>query len=116
VSSNLTRSTKTFSNTYRNQTRFQRGFGVQLESKAPPIVVRSTLTGSSLYHKISKATQLMKKLFNRILLVGIVSCGCLAAQIQLAVATSPSSLQINESARLLISLTNTNPLANTTGS
>jgi hypothetical protein len=85
-----------------------------LESKAPPIVVRSTLTGSSLYHKISKATQLMKKLFNRILLVGIVSCGCLAAQIQLAVATSPSSLQINESARLLISLTNTNPLANTT--
>ena len=55
----------------------------------------------------------MKKLPARILLIGVAISGCLAAQIQLSVTTSPSSLQINESSRLLISVTNTNPGANT---
>src|SRR5258706_4586792 len=56
----------------------------------------------------------MNKLSIRILLAGVATCGFLAAQIQLSVTTSPSSLQINESSRLLISLTNTNAGANTT--
>jgi hypothetical protein len=54
----------------------------------------------------------MNKLL-RALLTGIAACACLAAQIQLSVTTSPSSLQINNSANVLISLTNTNPDANT---
>src|ERR1035441_7348638 len=55
----------------------------------------------------------MTKLSVRILLIGVAISGCLAAQIQLSVTTSPSSLQINESRRLLITMTNTNPGANT---
>src|SRR5258706_10238439 len=55
----------------------------------------------------------MNKLLARILIVGVGISGCLAAQIQLSVTTSPSSIQINETGRLLITLTNTNPGANT---
>jgi Collagen triple helix repeat (20 copies) len=55
----------------------------------------------------------MMKLPARILIIGVAISGCLAAQIQLSVTTSPPSLQINESSRLLISVTNTNPGANT---
>jgi hypothetical protein len=55
----------------------------------------------------------MNKMFNRALITAIATCACLAAQIQLSVTTSPSSLQINNSAHLLISLTNTNPDPNT---
>src|ERR1051326_3669389 len=55
----------------------------------------------------------MKRLCTRIALISIATCGFLAAQIQLSVTTSPSSLQINESTRLLVSLTNTNASANT---
>jgi hypothetical protein len=55
----------------------------------------------------------MKRLSNRVLLLGVATCGCLAAQIQLSVTTSPSSLQINDSGLLLISVTNTNPGGNT---
>ena len=53
------------------------------------------------------------RLSARLLLVGVAICGCLAAQVQLSVTTSPSSLQIDESSRLLITMTNTNPGANT---
>jgi hypothetical protein len=49
----------------------------------------------------------------RILLFAVLTCGCLAAQIQVAVTISPPSLQINQSGGLLVSLTNTNPGANT---
>ena len=55
----------------------------------------------------------MTKLSVRILLISVAISGCLAAQIQLSVTTSPSSLQIDESRRLLITLTNTNPGAST---
>jgi hypothetical protein len=55
----------------------------------------------------------MRILSVRTLLIGLATCGCLAAQIQLSVATSPSSLQIDQSSRLLITLTNTNVGANT---
>lgn len=61
------------------------------------------------FDRISKVAPIMNKLFNRILTICIASCACLAAQIQFSVTTSPSSLQINESGRLLISLTNTTP-------
>uniref|UniRef100_Q025H2 Collagen triple helix repeat n=1 Tax=Solibacter usitatus (strain Ellin6076) TaxID=234267 RepID=Q025H2_SOLUE len=54
----------------------------------------------------------MKRLFSRILIVCPLTCGCLAAQIQLALNPSPSSLQINQSSGLLISLTNTNAESN----
>jgi Collagen triple helix repeat (20 copies) len=63
--------------------------------------------------KISEVAHLMKTLFNTFFLVGVAACGCLLAQIQLSVTTSPSSLQINESGRLFISLTNATPDANT---
>jgi hypothetical protein len=46
---------------------------------------------------------------NRLFLISVLGCGSLAAQIQLSVTTSPASLQINESSRLLISLTNARP-------
>ena len=55
----------------------------------------------------------MKKLALRILLAVVATCGYLTAQIQLSVTTSPTSLQINESRRLLVALTNTNPGADT---
>jgi hypothetical protein len=45
--------------------------------------------------------------------LAVLSCGSLSAQIQLAVTTSPSSLEINESGDLLLSLTNTNSVAGT---
>jgi len=48
-----------------------------------------------------------------IIAVGVLGCGTLTAQIQLAVTPSPVSLQINQSRRLLLSLTNINPAANT---
>ncbi len=47
------------------------------------------------------------KLLIRYLLMTVAGCCFLAAQIQLSVTTSPSSLQINQSSRLLVSLTNT---------
>ncbi len=47
-------------------------------------------------------------LLTKYLLIGAVSCSCLAAQIKLSLTTSPSSLQVNESGRVLITLTNTN--------
>src|SRR5438477_3284778 len=50
---------------------------------------------------------------NRALLMGGLFCACLPAQIQLAVTLSPPSLQVNESGRLLISLTNANAGADT---
>jgi hypothetical protein len=65
------------------------------------------------FDRISKVAPIMNTLFNRILTICVASCACLAAQIQLSVTTSPSSLQINESGRLLISLTNTTPDATT---
>jgi len=43
----------------------------------------------------------------------VLGCGALTAQIQLAVTPSPVSLEINQSRRLLLSLTNVNPAANT---
>jgi hypothetical protein len=46
--------------------------------------------------------------FKLTVLVGASICAC-HAQIQLSVTTSPSSLQINQSNQILISLTNTNP-------
>jgi len=58
-----------------------------------------------------RLSSLLSKLLNKVLLIG-ATCGCLAAQIQLTVTASPASIQINESSRLLISLTNTNPNAN----
>src|SRR5688572_22653453 len=51
---------------------------------------------------------------NRVVLVVGVFCTLLSAQIQLQTTLTPSSLQVNESGRLLISLTNANPNANTT--
>jgi hypothetical protein len=45
--------------------------------------------------------------------VAVLGCGCLSAQIQLALNTSPTSLQIDGSSQLLISLTNVNPSADT---
>lgn len=63
---------------------------------------------------IESTAQQMKKRSARILLIGVAISSCLAAQIQLSVTTSPSSLQINQSSAVLISVTNTNPGANTT--
>jgi len=51
--------------------------------------------------------------YSRIFLLTALCCACLNAQIQLGVVTSPSSLQIDASSGLVISLTNTNPYANT---
>jgi hypothetical protein len=41
-----------------------------------------------------------------------VACGILAGQTQLSVTTSPPALEINQTSRLLISLTNINPAGN----
>jgi hypothetical protein len=43
------------------------------------------------------------------IITGVSVCACLTAQIRLSVATSPASLEINESSRLLVTLTNINP-------
>jgi len=50
----------------------------------------------------------MKTLTTKFLLAAAAACGLLQAQIQLSVTATPASLQIGESKRLLISLTNTN--------
>jgi len=50
---------------------------------------------------------------SRVFLIAGLFCGDLATQIQLVATTSPSSLQVSESGRLLISLMNTNPASNT---
>src|SRR5258708_38331472 len=50
---------------------------------------------------------------HRILLISALTSGGLAAQIQLSVTISPSSLQINQSNRVLISLTNASPTYDT---